>query len=337
MLFLQQFNFQFEYKPGKCLDNVDTLSRITSIIPESSATFESISEAQLKDDQLAPIVKALSDGTSFPSKVAPGLRQAFLRNGVLYRQFRQSSMSPMTAQLVVPNTMKDVVLNQLHDQAGHLGVHKTTEKVKERFYWPGYEQDIENWVHACQPCQKRNPPQPVPKAPMGTIRTHHPFQKISWDIMGPLPVSSKGHKYIFVVGDLVWLYVPAIKSGRTKKFSCLWRGPYTVIDKTSVVNYKVQLLGSTKTVVVHRNRLKTCFGRPQWKSTTGTNKKALTNEQTSAPIPSSTEVGTSKRSYAEVTAGAPSASLPGGYTSTDDIRTNSRPQRNRRPPDRYRP
>ena len=175
MLFLQQFNFQFEYKPGKCLDNVDTLSRITSIIPESSATFESISEAQLKDDQLAPIVKALSDGTSFPSKVAPGLRQAFLRNGVLYRQFRQSSMSPMTAQLVVPNSMKDVVLNQLHDQAGHLGVHKTTEKVKERFYWPGCEQDIENWVHACQPCQKRNPPQPVPKAPMGTIRTHHPF------------------------------------------------------------------------------------------------------------------------------------------------------------------
>ena len=515
------------------MDNVDTLSRITSIIPESSATFESISGAQLKDDQLAPIVKALSDGTSFPSKVAPGLRQAFLRNGVLYRQFRQSSMSPMTAQLVVPNSMKDVVLNQLHDQAGHLGVHKTTEKVKERFYWPGYEQDIENWVHACQPCQKRNPPQPVPKAPMGTIRTHHPFQKISWDIMGPLPVSSKGHKYIlvitdmfskwveafplrvtdsetlakvlvdeivcrygvpqclhsdqgtnfnsevitslckqlgiertrttayhpqangqverfnrtlesmlskvvnenqkdwdahlpkalfayrtslhestgfspffvnygrsatlpidvmlgrmsssseggkevseyveqvtlslkaaynkirqsieethkankarydkkvsgrnFVVGDLVWLYVPAIKSGRTKKFSCLWRGPYTVIDKTSVVNYKVQLLGSMKTVVVHRNRLKTCFGRPQWKSTTGTNKKALTNEQTSAPIPSSTEVGTSRRSYAEVTAGAPSASLPGGYTSTDDIRTNSRPQRNRRPPDRYRP
>ena len=44
-----------------------------------------------------------------------------------------------------------------------------------------------------------------------------------------------------------------------------------------------------------------------------------------------------KRSYAQVTAGAPSDSLPGGYTSTDDIRTSSRPQRNRRPQDRYRP
>ena len=111
------------------MDNVDTLSRITSITPESSTTFKSICEAQLKDDQLAPIVKALSDGTSFPNKVAPGLRQAFLHNGVLYRQFRQSSMSPTTAQLVIPNSMRDIVLNQLHDQAGHLGVRKTMEEI----------------------------------------------------------------------------------------------------------------------------------------------------------------------------------------------------------------
>ena len=39
----------------------------------------SIGEAQLNDEQLAPIVKALKDGTLLPSKVAPGLRQAFIR------------------------------------------------------------------------------------------------------------------------------------------------------------------------------------------------------------------------------------------------------------------
>jgi len=60
----------------------------------------------------------------------------------------------------------------------------------------------------------------------------------------------------FSVGDLVWLYVPAVKPGRTKKFSCLWQGPYTVIDKTGVVNYRIQLLGSTKNLVVHRKRLR---------------------------------------------------------------------------------
>ena len=83
-------------------------------------------------------------------------------------------------------------MNQLHNHAGHLGVHKTTAKIKERFYWPSYEQDIENWVCTCQSCQKRNP-QLVPKGPMGTFTAHYLFERISWDIMGPLPASSKAH------------------------------------------------------------------------------------------------------------------------------------------------
>ena len=57
-------------------------------------------------------------------------------------------------------------------------------------------------MHACQSCQKCNPPQSVPKAPTGTIIAHHPFERISWDIMGPLPASSKGHKYILVITDM---------------------------------------------------------------------------------------------------------------------------------------
>ena len=36
----------------------------------------------------------------------------------------------------------------------------------------------------------------------------------------------------FSIRHLLWLYVPAIKQGRPKKFSSLWQGPYTVIDKT---------------------------------------------------------------------------------------------------------
>ena len=40
----------------------------------------------------------------------------------------------------------------------------------------------------------------------------------------------------FQVGDRVWLFVPAIKKGQTKKFASLWRGQYTIIDKVGPVN-----------------------------------------------------------------------------------------------------
>eukprot|EP00731_Ephydatia_muelleri_P012602 Em0006g1496a len=63
----------------------------------------------------------------------------------------------------------------------------------------------------------------------------------------------------FQVGDRVWHFVPAIKKGQTRKFSSLWRGPYTIIDKVGPVNYHVQLIGATQKRVVLRNRLKPCL------------------------------------------------------------------------------
>ena len=37
----------------------------------------------------------------------------------------------------------------------------------------------------------------------------------------------------FAVGDQVWLYVPTVKTDRTKNLASLWWGPYTVIDRIS--------------------------------------------------------------------------------------------------------
>ena len=39
-----------------------------------------------------------------------------------------------------------------------------------------------------------------------------PFQKTSWDIMGALPATTRGHKYILVVADLFskWIWLKRI-------------------------------------------------------------------------------------------------------------------------------
>lgn len=137
----------------------------------------------------------------------------------------------------------------------------------------------------------------------------------------------------FTIGDQVWLYVPAVKTGTTKKLASLWRGPYTVIDRINSVNYKIQLLGvHSKTLIVHHNRLKHCFCTP---------KPPPTNHIRSEQHPSN-----SLPLYSEVVAGH-SPSRPGGYTSSSSTvpastpaapsqsTTSTRPQRTRRPPLRY--
>ena len=98
---------------------------------------------------------------------------------------------------------------KLHDQASHLGIFKTTEKVKERFYWPGYEQDIRSWVQNCVQCQQCNPLIPQAQAPLGTIQASYPFEKMSWDIMGPMPVTDRHNKYILVITDVFTKWVEA--------------------------------------------------------------------------------------------------------------------------------
>ena len=79
-------------------------------------------------------------------------------NGVYYfldmvfcRHARDVS-NPKT-QTVVPKSLRPLVIEMLHSRSGHLGIHKTLEKVKERFFWPGYEQEIRDAVRSCYSCQ----------------------------------------------------------------------------------------------------------------------------------------------------------------------------------------
>lgn len=90
-------------------------------------------------------------------------------------------------------------------------------------------------------------------------------------------------------GNQVWLYTPAIKQGRTKKFACLWCGPYTVVDKTGPVNYLIRLIGGSQTLVVHRNRLKLCYGEPKL-----LNAKPPTNQPSNPTTPTTTHEQTSE-------------------------------------------
>ena len=106
-------------------------------------------------------------------------------------------------QLIVPSTLRSKVLHQLHNQAcsGHLGIRKTIGRLRRRFYWVGYKNDVKVWCATCLECQKRKSPNKKFVAPMKQYIVGAPFERVALDIMGPLPESTKGNKYILVVSD----------------------------------------------------------------------------------------------------------------------------------------
>ena len=111
--------------------------------------------------------------------------------------------------------------------------------------------------------------------------------------------------------------------------SSLWRGPYTVTDKLSALNYHIQLLGvPNKTLVVHHNWLKHCFGTPQ-PPPEHTSQQQLSS--TSTPLYS--DVAQKQAPAAGYTTSLDDP--PRGENSTSTPPTTSRPQRTHRIPQRF--
>ena len=68
-------------------------------------------------------------------------------------------------------------------------------------YWPGIKREVEGYCKHCAERQLHSPKttehSPLVPPPLLDV----PFQRIGRDVVGPLPKSSRGHKYILVIMD----------------------------------------------------------------------------------------------------------------------------------------
>ena len=129
------------------------------------------------------------------------LKSLQLLDGILCRKF-ETAHNQVVLQQIVPPSMTQEILSACHSSptAGHLGVAKTSEKLKERFYWPGLQEDTKLFVSRCPEYLKRSGPPKNYHHALVEWQASYPFRHIGIDFMGPLPLS-KGDKHILVIGD----------------------------------------------------------------------------------------------------------------------------------------
>ena len=107
-------------------------------------------------------------------------------------------------QLVLPLQCRSTVLKLAHDipAASHLGINKTKDRVLQRYYWPGVFRDVANHCRTCEVCQRAQGKRYGARAEMIPLPLiEKPFQRIAMDIIGPLPRSNNGNKYILTICD----------------------------------------------------------------------------------------------------------------------------------------
>ena len=98
---------------------------------------------------------------------------------------------------------------------GHLGLEKTLSRIKERFFWPGMTKDAKLWCETCEKCQKRRPPPKKKRAQIQVLVAEEPSAGVAMDMMGPLPRTTRGNRYILVIADYFskWVEAFPMKNG----------------------------------------------------------------------------------------------------------------------------
>jgi len=134
-----------------------------------------------------------------------------VQSGVLYKRWESPNLKNIVVQLIVPKTRIKQILEEAHDSpsGGHFGINKTLEKIRKRFYWASCKQDVEEWCKSCKVCLARRGPSGKGKSPLQIYNVGAPFERVQMDILGPLPLTVSGNKYLLVVVDCFTKWVEA--------------------------------------------------------------------------------------------------------------------------------
>ncbi|GFX74183.1 retrovirus-related Pol polyprotein from transposon 412 [Trichonephila clavipes] len=237
---LNEYYFDIRHRKGSSHGNADALSRrpcpencrhcsrvetkydyaIRQITTSTAPPLDPWSDEKVREDQMAdPDIKSLIEfmksSSNKPSwqdisAYSPTTKQYWalwnslhLRNGVLYRKFKSEDGKTFRWQLVLPRSRIPEVLKELHGSptGGHFGVMKTLHRVRERFFWGKVRADVEQWCKSCDACSARKGPKIRSRGKLHRYNVGAPFERIAFDILGPLPRTASGNKYLLVVMD----------------------------------------------------------------------------------------------------------------------------------------
>lgn len=104
------------------------------------------------------------------------------------------------AQLVLPEVHRPLIFNELHKEMGHLGTERTVNLIRDRFFWPKMQRDVEHFITNVCECLKKRKPNRQSCAPMLSIQTTRPFRLVSVDFLH-LEECKGGYEYILVIMD----------------------------------------------------------------------------------------------------------------------------------------
>ena len=197
----------------------ETLCMSVNVIPpidHKDIDVPQVRRLQREDPVIGKIIRMVNQGeqpklqTFIPGTDAHQMAQEFqkfrIRRGLMYRVVKEDKEEVW--QVVLPKCLRTLVLESLHDEAGHQGKERTLSLLRDRFYWPWMARDTEFKVKYCERCIRRKSPVNQ-RAPLVNIETVQPLELVCMDYL-TLETSKGGYSHVLVITDHFTRFAQAI-------------------------------------------------------------------------------------------------------------------------------
>jgi transposase InsO family protein len=129
-------------------------------------------------------------------------------DGLLFRKNPHGKPVPM-----VPKAVRADLVEYFHTARvfQHQGYQRTYATMQQWYYWRGMRTDVRQFCTSCQVCRRtRISRVNHAKGQTTLVLANRPFQMVSMDLVGPLPLCSSGARYLLTIMDRFTRYVAAI-------------------------------------------------------------------------------------------------------------------------------
>ncbi len=199
----------------KISDNLLNQDTLAQVLQTTAHSTDQVRELQEKDPDFGPILRYLQD-TTLPESDKEA--RAVIVSSDYYsldhdtKLLYHCSGKPKTGkregeppqQLAVPKELRDDLLRSYHDSlagGGHQGTNRVYQAIRQKYFWKSMMRDINCYVGSCITCQQAKRHYGAKPAPLHPIPPTNIFSRMHVDILGPLPTSTEGYKYILLFVD----------------------------------------------------------------------------------------------------------------------------------------
>ncbi|GFT67535.1 retrovirus-related Pol polyprotein from transposon 412 [Trichonephila clavipes] len=196
-------NLGYNFLPVEILNAVQTRSQVKAAREERGidsgdakkgkmrVTRENLIDAQKNSEEIKPLYEQAASQVQVTNQVYSLEKELLVKN-------REDKLGNVVKLIVVPEGLRDPIKSLCHEgTSAHLGITKSKDKLNRYFYWPNCYRDMEQFVKTCDQCQRAGKPNDKKKAPLKLVPViQEVFTKLNIDACGPLPITSKGNRYL---------------------------------------------------------------------------------------------------------------------------------------------